>query len=440
MQPKEVHISGDLSALNGQEITLANIPNNFLDTLSIVDGKVNHTLEINEPFIAYLTAGKIRDYIYLEPGQDMTLSYDPILPQLSYSGQGSAENNLLSEMGRMITETSQKNPIFTLASEKEAAFLLKVEEKYAGLSSHLDDNKSQVNSKLYNILSKRIKAAKASDMVNYPRYFSYVSKDSQDISDNYYAFLNEIDHNDPELLSFEEGRSLGQALVEKDVDFAEIGSIDKYYQALFDQVGEKFENQVVKDYYSYKYLSDKVNYGGGVDGVEDLITAFYNSTDNDAYISRLKALEAEWVNLKSGLQAPAFDGVTRDGKLVNIADLKGKSVYVDVWATWCGPCIAEIPSLKEVEHDYQGKNVEFVSISIDNQKDRQKWEKFIEEKELGGMQLFANGDWSSDVVKSYNIKGIPRFILIDAQGKIVKADAPRPSNPQLRELFGEIGI
>ena len=105
-----------------------------------------------------------------------------------------------------------------------------------------------------------------------------------------------------------------------------------------------------------------------------------------------------------------------------------------------GPCKREIPFLKEVEEKYHGKNIEFVSISIDKAKDHAKWKKMIEEKEMGGMQLFADNDWSSDFVKGYLIQGIPRFILIDTEGNIINANAPRPSSSKLIDLFNEYSI
>ena len=115
-------------------------------------------------------------------------------------------------------------------------------------------------------------------------------------------------------------------------------------------------------------------------------------------------------------------------------------MYVDVWATWCGPCKAEIPSLKKVEAQYHGKNIEFVSISVDALKDHDKWKAMVAEKELKGVQLFADNSWKSDFVEGYLIKGIPRFILIDTEGNIVNANAPRPSSEKLIELFNELKI
>jgi len=131
--------------------------------------------------------------------------------------------------------------------------------------------------------------------------------------------------------------------------------------------------------------------------------------------------------------SPTFNYENHKGGTTKLEDLKGKYVYIDVWATWCGPCRAEIPSLKKVEEKYQDKNIAFVSISVDVDKDHEKWKNFVADKQLGGIQLFADKNWKSDFMMSYGINSIPRFILIDPNGKIVKSDAARPSDPELQK-------
>lgn len=132
-------------------------------------------------------------------------------------------------------------------------------------------------------------------------------------------------------------------------------------------------------------------------------------------------------------KAPTFDYVNYAGGKTKLEELKGKYVYIDVWATWCGPCRGEIPHLAKIEEKYNGKNIAFVSISVDVDKDFEKWKTFVKDKSLGGIQLFADKNWNSDFIKSFGINSIPRFILIDPSGKVVDADAARPSEPKLIE-------
>ena len=158
-----------------------------------------------------------------------------------------------------------------------------------------------------------------------------------------------------------------------------------------------------------------------------------------------KAMQTEMLQMKmyfgeklkqkklNNTQAPSFDYENHAGGKTKLEDLRGKYVYIDVWATWCGPCRAEIPSLQKIEEKYHDKKIAFVSISVDEQKDYEKWKKFVVEKQLGGIQLYADKNWMSDFIKAFGINSIPRFILIDPTGKVVNADADRPSNPKLQE-------
>lgn len=134
----------------------------------------------------------------------------------------------------------------------------------------------------------------------------------------------------------------------------------------------------------------------------------------------------------NNLKAPSFDFENHAGGKTTLESLKGKYVYIDLWATWCGPCRAEIPFLKELEKSLHDKNIAFVSISTDSEKDHEKWRTFVKEKELTGIQLYADRA-NMDFIKAFNVNTIPRFILIDPSGTVVDADAARPSDPKLKE-------
>ncbi|MCG1037406.1 TlpA family protein disulfide reductase [Polaribacter sargassicola] len=149
--------------------------------------------------------------------------------------------------------------------------------------------------------------------------------------------------------------------------------------------------------------------------------------------------------MAKGKVSPKFENYTdfKGGKK-SLDSFKGKYVYIDVWATWCGPCIREIPSLKALEKEYHNKNIEFISISTDESRRsggsweaaEKKWRDFVKDKQLSGVQLWAGQDFSFQ--QAYQITGIPRFILIDTEGKIVDSNAPRPSDPRLKTLLNSI--
>ena len=132
-----------------------------------------------------------------------------------------------------------------------------------------------------------------------------------------------------------------------------------------------------------------------------------------------------------GEQGIDFNYPDKKGESYSLSSFKGNLLYVDVWASWCGPCIAQIPALQALEKDYHDKKITFLSISVDT--DRDAWLKMVKDKNLTGIQLWANG-WS-DITESYAIFGIPRFLLFDENGKIISTDAPRPTNNDIRDLF-----
>lgn len=134
---------------------------------------------------------------------------------------------------------------------------------------------------------------------------------------------------------------------------------------------------------------------------------------------------------QEGEAAIDFTYPDKDGNEFSLASFKGSLIYVDVWATWCGPCKAEIPSLQKLEEEYHDQNITFLSISVDRDKD--DWLKMIKEKDLGGTQLWADG-WSK-ITKDYAIFGIPRFMLFSVEGNVISTNAPRPSSEGIRELL-----
>ncbi len=135
--------------------------------------------------------------------------------------------------------------------------------------------------------------------------------------------------------------------------------------------------------------------------------------------------------LQPGTVAPGFDFINHAGGNTKLEDLKGKYVYIDMWATWCTPCIVEIPYLHEIESEFQNSNIEFVSISVDEPWSQGTWREMVVEKEMQGIQLLANNGMRSEFVQRFGIQGIPHFILLDDKGLIVSANAERPSDPKL---------
>ncbi|MCK0130819.1 TlpA family protein disulfide reductase [Flavobacteriaceae bacterium F08102] len=219
-------------------------------------------------------------------------------------------------------------------------------------------------------------------------------------------------------------------------EYIENGDEDKYFAKL--KVFGAIQNDFIKNSLLMSAANSDISHVDHIDAYYKAYLSFSTSTRNNERITqKYKALN----KLSKGQPSPEFNNyVNHAGGTTSLSDFKGKYVYIDVWATWCAPCLAEVPSLKKIEKQYHGKNIAFVSISIDTENARDSWRKMVTEKELSGIQLIADKDWKSDFINAYEISGIPRFILIDPQGNIVSANAPRPSNSELIKLFDKLKL
>ena len=208
-----------------------------------------------------------------------------------------------------------------------------------------------------------------------------------------------------------------------------------------------FEKNLVNENYNWWAIEDTMD----IEGFNKIITEYENSIKMliKKLIKSERSISKQLEELKDEIDSkrerklsiinkpqngePYIDFTYEDitGEAISLSSYKGSLVYVDVWATWCGPCKAEIPYLKTLEKDYHEQNIVFLSVSVDTNKDQ--WLNMVEKEELGGVQLWADG-WSQ-ITKDYAIFGIPRFMLFSEDGKVISNDAPRPSNEEIRELF-----
>lgn len=112
-----------------------------------------------------------------------------------------------------------------------------------------------------------------------------------------------------------------------------------------------------------------------------------------------------------------------DGRRVDLANLRGKVVLIDFWATWCGPCIAELPNVKKVYAEYSSKGFEIIGVSLDAEKDRQKFKDLVESEGVSWPQRFEGKGWKDPLAESYTISGIPAMFLLDQDGMLVSTNA-----------------
>ncbi|MDP3312248.1 redoxin family protein [Lutibacter sp.] len=432
-------VSGKIMNAPAKELKVYDANNEKLAPVTITNqGTFTDTLYVNNGFYTF-SDGENRINLYLEPGNNLIINYDATQFEnsLSISGIGSEIANYL-----ITKEKTEKE----MMGEGTSVYLLEEDaykNRFAEIKSTLDNLitlTEGISEEFKTSEKKNINYSYLEKLARYESYHShYADKPDFKVSNTFLKDLDGIlyDNEDDFLFSSNYKSLITSHFYKKAGELAEKDSISEDI-AFLKTVSSLVKNETIKN----SLLFDNAKYGiTYTEDIELFYTLFSENSTNEKHKKEIAASYTLLKKVGKGQPSPKFsDYENHKGGVTSLDDLKGKFVYIDVWATWCGPCKAEIPALKEIEKKYHGKNIEFVSISVDKAKDHEIWKKMVSDEKLGGIQLFADKDWDSEFVQEYLIKGIPRFILVDPNGTIVNSNAPRPSDEKLIELFKELKI
>ena len=194
-------------------------------------------------------------------------------------------------------------------------------------------------------------------------------------------------------------------------------------------IRDSLNDRRLKDYLIHELFYWQVRHHGA-NGLDSFLPEYRKYVSQNSRMREFTQLYEHYARLQKGQEAPAFSLTDIHGKTVSLRDLRGKYVYIDVWASWCIPCCKEMPKLQVLEKEFAEKPIAFVSISIDENENA--WKRKVQEEALKGIQLHAG---KSNFKRLYQITLVPRFILITPDGKIENANMTRPSDAQTRETL-----
>lgn len=426
-----VTLSGKIENPTGTELGLYNGEGKLMKGFTLSkDGAFEDTVQNVEGYFM-LSYGNEAVSIYLEKESDLkiTASSANFEKSLNFTGGNLKEANLLiNNISKNYAQKLETIGIQNLFSKSEAEFLAFIEE-FDNNNLKMIDN-ADVSSELAEWERKKVHYNKYYLMYVYPLNYR-ILKDSIDYtpSQKYLDVQGTIDYTNSK--DYEQLSSYRNLVMEHFSSRFDNSENEEVAKEVLREIKELPIKKFVKRF-AYRLMPTVTDSKSDIEKKEAYIRYI---TDDKKILTKLDELLADINSLKPGVASPLFTYESIDGKKVALADLKGKLVYIDVWATWCGPCKAEIPYLQKLEREYHKKNIHFVSISVDQ--DKKAWENMVKKDKLGGLQLWANSSRKSDFIDSYKIKGIPRFILLDKEGKIINANAPRPSSKEIKLLFNE---
>lgn len=370
-------------------------------------------------------------YLFLKPGDSISMSVDAndIKNSLAFDGTTDGDIQFVRQEEQTFNDYKHKylKNWYDVSQREPNDFKQNADKLYQRKMEFLRDYKSshQLSPFLVSFYEANNYSSWIGSKVNYPKIYALYNRDKElNLPADYYDFLNDVSLDN----------SIGEngmgyffdlsAILKKKYELAYIddSNIPEFYDWLEGKLSEKVR---------YEYMAYALN--------SDFSNRLYSEFDaKGKYPEMSKVVRKKYGHLEAmleGSQTPNVEFENTQGDIVKLKDFKGKYTYIDLWATWCGPCIKEIPSLQKLEKQYHDKNIQFVSISFDKEKDHQKWLDFVKDKNLKGHQLIASDETNDLISKTYNIKMIPRFIFIDPEGKIIDATAPYPSDPTLLDLF-----
>ena len=193
----------------------------------------------------------------------------------------------------------------------------------------------------------------------------------------------------------------------------------------YDLAKEKLEGRVL-----YWFLAGEVI--SGFEQGSDAFAVAYRKWEDfqeinppPEYTEAVQAALDKALKLQPGQPAPEFTLHDLDGQPVSLSQFKGQVVLLDFWASWCGPCISDLPDLRRIKEKTATLPVVFLNVSLDT--DDADWREAIDKHEIKGVHVRADG-FSSDVAKSYQVTGIPSYYLVDSQGLIVEDPSVRDTD------------
>lgn len=429
-----ITLSGEITKPNSDSIRILDLTGAVQEVIKLKEDNT-FSSQFSIPKGRYrLNDSKEGTNIYLDEGYDLalTLNTDSFDESIHYSGEGSTINNYLAENALMKEQWGFLNYYGYYCKLEESAFLK--------LSDSLHQASIQMLSS-YTIQDNQFIAQEIAGFDHELMYKHYIyggthkiltKKPDFKVSDSFPDPFATLDINNPELIEAPGYLSRITDYLSSLKRGSENPFTDDYPLFVIQTAIDSISDRQVREQVLYRYCLYRLTDSKEMDKCFELFKANVRDTEH------IKTIEQKYLARKkteNGKPSPPFAFEDINGKVVKHSDLFGKLTYIDIWATWCGPCLREIPYFDTLQEALADKEIQFVSICQNDKKE--SWEKMVADKNLKGIQLYTE-DNSASFFKDYEVNGIPRYILLDENGIIIDSDALRPSNKKLLEQLNTL--
>jgi thiol-disulfide isomerase/thioredoxin len=369
--------------------------------------------------------------LYLKPGENKTVDLYSSKASLDFDSCNIDDPNVETKL--LQKWTNIVNKYCKLGSNKlNREVFISEYDNFVRQGEQLKKKAANTNSFFRHLCSSKINAdvkyCKLAAFFNFAERMNY-DYDTITSHKSFYQSLSNENFCDGGLLNSEHGLQTLNYQLTFDL-FQQSGSKEIALNTSVNDKARSLCNDTVRGAFLTQYLAGVTNYEQFVAEIEPFKNSFVTASMKEAYAGKLKQLN----KYVKGSQAYNFSLYDTKEQLHSLSDFKGRVVVLDVWAMWCAPCLAEKPYFTKLEEEYKDRSdIIFVGVSVDGNIKKDAWKNFVTKKGWKNIELLSNFDES--IMKYYNIDGIPRFMIFDREGKIITIDAPRPSDPSLRELI-----
>ena len=278
----------------------------------------------------------------------------------------------------------------------------------------------------------RIRYSYAAPLIMYPMAHRIMTGNMDfQPGEDYYDVIESYVVEDERLACLDEYRAfVAEAMHVLDPEGRGMTSVYPKTVAQMKYAADRLSDPVVKEIILHHIAAAYVD-NFGVKDISEMENIYHTYVRDTLLTSSFAKKYERWDLSRPGKRSPGFRAPDVDGKVHTLADFRGKYVYIDMWATWCGPCKREMPYLKALEEEFKDAEIVFVGLSVD--KDKAAWENMVRQGELTGVQLYLGT--GSRFQEGYRVEAIPRFILLDKEGVIISNDMSRPSAKETAETL-----
>jgi thiol-disulfide isomerase/thioredoxin len=399
--------------------------------------------KIPRPTLIRVEHGTNRINLYLEPGDSIHIHFDnwELEQSLAFTGnirpvqQNTYLKDIEKEMYMYLSDNNSMHfyrDLNELEYQTHADMLRKKQLKY--LKSYQKEISFSASFKNYAL--SEIQYNWAASLLNYPAYHQFFNNEEYPIilDENYFRFLKKVNYealSDLNSLAF---RSFLNAYINYELEHIAnpTNILHRYFYKNRIEIIKKNLSDDALSYMLAQTFISAYQRGQLYDLARD-VESFLVSEALESYKDVIDKLYKLASTLRPGRLAPNFQLETLDGDTMSLESLRGKVIYIDFWATWCGPCKTEIDYAKKLKEKFPEDEVMFVYISLDDEVDKDIWRWYIQQNNIEGLHLIAKGGFESQVAQDYNVTGVPTFYLINRAGRIASNTPKRPSQLGLEQ-------